>query len=69
MTADRAAKKARDIREALAPESCGECLAIATMADGLVQMARQGFGAPMAEHLLAQAAAALGVAVDPVDEP
>lgn len=61
MTADLAARKARDIREALDPAACLECAAIAVLVDGLVQMARNGHGAPMADALLAQAARELGV--------
>jgi hypothetical protein len=55
MTADRCAKLARDLREHIDPGECNECAALATLADGLVQLARNGFAGPMCEHLLAQA--------------
>lgn len=60
-TADRCATLAATIAEHTDPTTCTECAAINTLARGLVTLARQGMGAPVAEYLLAQALNDLGV--------
>ena len=55
-TADRCHQLARDLRELIDPASgCAECCALAVLADGLVQLARNGFAGSMVEHLLSTA--------------
>lgn len=60
-TADRCHQLARTIAEHTDPAGCGECAAVNTLAGYLVALARQGMGAPVAEHALAQALRDLGV--------
>jgi hypothetical protein len=54
-TADRCAALCRDLRTHLHPEADARDAAVAILADGLVQIARQGYAGPMAESLLAHA--------------
>lgn len=65
-TADRCVLLAEEIRQHTDARACSECAAINTAARGLMALAKQGMGAPVAEHLLAQMLRDLGADPDEV---